>query len=84
MSNELSQELISVLNLALNRIASGEPHLHHRMCKHNLSAERQKELDGFTEKERRLFKISEPVVITPDDWEVWIPDLNRDTSGSGE
>jgi hypothetical protein len=76
MSKQVSQAWIDkALGHALDRIASGEPHKHHAVCKHNLSAERQKELDGFTDREREAYGLGEPLVITPADWEIEAPDF---------
>lgn len=65
----------NAIGFALDRIVSGESHKHHSACKHNLSAERQKELDGFTDEERSAYGLGEPLVITPDDWEIEAPDF---------
>lgn len=74
---------MDAIQFAMSRI--GEPHRHHRHCIHNLSYEEQ--LEGrrrrgpggraWTDEEMELFRLDQGiVVITPDDWEIDVPDLD--------
>lgn len=67
---------------ALAWVAShlGEPHKHHRHCVHNLSAEEQRAVWRRRSPDPWMYELiygdSEPIVITPDDWEIDAPDLD--------
>jgi hypothetical protein len=72
-----------VLDFALSRL--DEPHRHHQHCVHNMSYEEQmaqRKRNGpggrpWTDEEMRLFRLDEGiVVITPDDWEEDVPELD--------
>ena len=67
------------LDFALSRF--GQPHQHHRHCIHNLSAEEQKagwlrRLKGDQDLYDIIYGEDEPTVITPEDWEIDVPDLD--------
>lgn len=70
------------LSFALSRL--DEPHRHHRHCVHNLSADEQKANWRRRTPDPEMYEIiygnSEPLVITPDDWEMDVPDLTWDRS----
>lgn len=79
-------EPMNALTFALSRI--GEPHRHHRHCVHNLSYEEQYALRkrssgrNWTDEEMEILGLARGiVVITPDDWEMDVPDLDW-TEGS--
>jgi len=64
---------------ALDRL-EGLPHQHHRHCVHNLSADEQRaawrrRCDSDEDYEI-VYGRAEPLVITPDDWEIDVPDLD--------
>lgn len=71
---------MSVDPLAFVASLIGEPHRHHRHCVHNMSAEEQKAAWRRRTPDPEMYDIiygdSEPVVITPDDWEIDVPDLD--------
>lgn len=77
---------MDAIKFALSRI--GEPHKHHRHCVHNLSAEEQKAAwrrraeEAHPENPDAWYQIvygdSEPVTITPDQWEIEVPDIEFD------
>lgn len=77
--------MMDALQFALSRV--GEPHKHHRHCVHNVSADDQIAMRRRRIAERfpnwpvdEVYKLiygdSEPVVITPDQWEIEVPDLD--------
>lgn len=89
--------MMDALEFVFSRI--NQPHRHHRHCVHNLSREeqlalRKKKYDGteWSDEEMEAFGLNRNViVITPDDWEDDVPDLeysriSRDAmpDGSGE
>lgn len=81
---------MDALNFALSRF--GEPHQHHRHCIHNLSyeeqyAQRKRRHDGseFTDEEMEILGLARGiVVITPEDWEIEVPDLDYSRFGIGD
>lgn len=63
----------------------GQPHQHHRHCIHNLSREEQLNLrrknhaddSEWTDEEMAMLGLDRNiVVITPDDWEIDVPDVD--------
>lgn len=58
----------------------GKPHQHHRHCVHNLSAEEQKanwrRRTPDPDEYDLIYGDTEPIVITPDDWEIDVPDID--------
>lgn len=78
-----SPEPVDALAFALSKI--GEPHRHHRHCVHNLTVDEQWEMQRIDigdrkatdeEMNRAGFYRDSLVTITPDDWEVEVPDLD--------
>ena len=65
-------EPMDVLDFAISRI--GEPHKHHRHCVHNLSADEQRAAWRRRSTSDEMYDLvygdAEPVVITPDEWEI--------------
>lgn len=56
-------------------------HQHHRHCVHNLSVEEQRagwlrRCDGDQEQYDIIYGNAEPVVITPAEWEIDVPDID--------
>lgn len=54
--------LREMFDFVLGRIESGERHLHHSACAHNLSLRQQRELG-----------IETPYRITPEEWQIEVP-----------
>lgn len=76
-------EEMDALAFAISKI--GEPHQHHRHCIHNLSVDEQWERQRIEigdekatdEQMNQLgFYRAQLVSITPDDWEIDVPDLD--------
>lgn len=74
---------VDALAFALSKI--GEPHRHHRHCAHNMTVDEQWErlrltIQGrkATDEEMEMFGFRKDriVSITPDDWEIDVPDLD--------
>ena len=72
---------MDAIQFALSKL--GQAHQHHRHCIHNLSreeqlAKRKRKYDGteWTDEEMRILKLDQNIItITPDEWEIDVPDL---------
>lgn len=74
----MSDTPVSPMTFLASRI--GEAHRHHRHCVHNLSAEEQKADWRRRTPDPDMYDLiygnREPIVITPDQWEMEVPDLD--------
>jgi hypothetical protein len=80
----MAEMKVDPLAWVVSLLRAGEPHRHHRHCVHNLSREeqlaaRKRRFDGpdYTDEEMALLRLDRGIVaITPDDWEIEVPDLD--------
>lgn len=64
-------EIVAMLGRVIrHRDKHGWEHRHHSACFCNLPADEQIAARGMTREEWKAYGFAEPVVITPDDWEV--------------
>jgi len=72
-------EPIDALAFLADRLRE-DRHYHHRHCVHNLSAEEQKaswrRRTPDPDEYDLIYGDAEPIVITPDEWEIDAPDLD--------